>query len=303
MLNKVLLTGAYQYTKTQLVQLKKMGLEIDFLQNESEPLAEPEKYDIVICNGLFLYHRIEDFKNLKYIQLTSAGYDRVPIEYITSHNIKIYNARGVYSIPMAEWAVLKALELYKKSIGFYESRAKQEWQKRRGLLELFGKTVVIAGCGSIGIEAAKRFKVFGTRILGVDLRRPQSECFDEYIHVSDINDALPRADILVLTLPLTKDTYHLINAERLDIMKHEAVVINISRGKVVDEPALTRALMSKKLFGAALDVFEEEPLSRKSPLWQMDNVIITPHNSFVGDGNHDRMFEVIIHNLKGWLDE
>lgn len=298
---KILLTGAYQYTDLQISYFERNGLETDFIQYETDKVKRPEKYDAVICNGLFLHNNIEDFIRLKYIQLTSAGYDRVPMEYIKAHGIEIHNARGVYSIPMAEWAVLKTLELYKQSRVFYKNQSCGVWEKQRELAELCGKTVTIAGCGSIGTEAAKRFRAFGVHITGVDLFEPVGQYYDEFVHVSRLKDTLEKTDVLVLTLPFTDETYHLIDARCFDIMKNNAVLINISRGKVVDETALTAALKENKICGAALDVFEEEPLDKSSPLWEMDNVIITPHNSFVGDGNHERMFEVIINNLKVWL--
>lgn len=295
----ILLTGAFKYSEDNLCKIGTMGFDIDFLQYESDKVEHPEKYDAVICNGLFLHNNIEAFSRLKYIQLTSAGYDRVPMEYIKAHGIEIHNARGVYSIPMAEWTVLKTLELYKKSRTFYKNQSDVVWEKQRGLAELYGKNVTIVGCGSIGTEAAKRFKAFGVHIIGVDLFEPAGQYYDEFVHISRLNDALEKTDVLVLTLPLTDETYHLIDAECFEIMKSNAVLINISRGKVVDEIALTDALKEKRIGGATLDVFEEEPLDKSSLLWEMDNVIITPHNSFVGDGNHERMFEVIINNLKG----
>lgn len=296
---KILLTGAYQYTDLQISYFERNGFETDFIQYETDKVEHPEKYDAVICNGLFLHNNIEDFSRLKYVQLTSAGYDRVPMEYIKAHGIEIHNARGVYSIPMAEWAVLKTLELYKQSRAFYKNQSCVVWEKQRDLAELCGKTVTILGCGSIGTEAAKRFKAFGVYITGVDLFEPTGQYYDEFVHVSRLKDTLEKTDVLVLTLPLTDETYHLIDAEYFEIMKSNAVLINISRGKVVDEIALTAALKANKIGGAALDVFEEEPLDKSSLLWEMDNVIITPHNSFVGDGNHERMFDLIIHNLEG----
>ena len=299
---KILLTGAYQYTDAQILHFERLGFDKEFIQYESDKVEHPEKYDAVVCNGLFLHNNIEAFSNLKYIQLTSAGYDRVPMDYIKAHGIEIHNARGVYSIPMAEWAVLKALELYKKSRAFYKNQSGGVWEKQRGLAELYGKTVTIVGCGSIGTETAKRFKAFGVHIIGVDLFDPTAEYYDEFAHVLELKMTLKKTDILVLTLPLTDETYHLIDTDCFEIMKNNAVLINISRGKVVDETAIAAALEETKIDGAALDVFEEEPLDKSSPLWKMDNVIVTPHNSFVGDGNHARMFEVIINNLKEWLD-
>lgn len=301
MLSNILLTGAFSYTDDQVQQIQELCCNVDHIQYETDKVEQPEKYDAVICNGLFLHNNIEAFSRLKYIQLTSAGYDRVPMEYIKAHGIEIHNARGVYSIPMAEWAVLKTLELYKKSRRFYKNQSCGVWEKQRGLAELYGKNVMVVGCGSIGTEAAKRFKAFGVHITGVDLFEPDGKYYDEFVHVSSLKDALEKTDVLVLTLPLTDETYHLIDAECFEIMKNNAVLINISRGKVVDETALTAALRGNKIGGVALDVFEEEPLDKSSPLWEMDNLIITPHNSFVGDGNHERMFDVIINNLKVWL--
>ena len=126
---KILLTGAFSYTENQLEILQNMGLDIDFLQYEKDKLDNCEIYDAVVCNGLFLYNDIEKFKNLKYIQLTSAGFDRVPMDYVKNNNIKIYNAAGVYSIPIAEHTVLKVLEIYKKSKDFYIKQKNHLWEK------------------------------------------------------------------------------------------------------------------------------------------------------------------------------
>src|SRR5690606_16220867 len=118
---KLLLTGAFKYSEEQLDSLKSLGYEILFIQDERVPLeVDVSDVDAVVCNGLFLYNDIKKFKNLKFIQLTSAGLDRVPLDYIKDQGIKIFNARGVYSVPMAEWVVLKILEIYKKSRKFYE---------------------------------------------------------------------------------------------------------------------------------------------------------------------------------------
>lgn len=120
---KLLITGAWKCTSEQLNQIESMGHSIVFMQNEKEELPCPyEEVEGIICNGLFLYHPIESFTALRYIQLTSAGFDRVPMDYIQAHGIKIYNARGVYSIPMAEFAISGVLQLYKQSRFFYENK-------------------------------------------------------------------------------------------------------------------------------------------------------------------------------------
>lgn len=295
---KLLVTGAWKCTQEQLNEIENMGHTVTFMQNEKDELPCPyEEVEGAICNGLFLHHSIEKFSSLRYIQLTSAGFDRVPIDYVQAHGIEIHNARGVYSIPMAEFAISGVLQLYKKSKFFYENQKKRAWEKHRGVLELYRKTVCIVGCGSVGTECAKRFKAFGCRVLGVDLYPREDSAYEKIYSLLDFDKCLPQADVVVLTLPLTEETRYMMNDDRFAKMKDKSVLVNIARGAVVDEQALVKAL-DEKLLGAVVDVFEEEPLSLESPLWQKENVIITPHNSFVGDGNAERLRQVILSNLE-----
>lgn len=296
---KLLITGAITWNEKQKKELQKLGHELIYIQDERIPLEEqginPKEIGGVICNGLFLYNEISDFKSLQYIQLTSAGFDRVPMNYIKEHSIEIHNARGVYSIPMAEFAVGGVLQLYKQSKFFYKNQKEHCWVKNRDIVELFGKTVCIVGCGSVGAECAKRFKAFDCKILGVDLYPKIDERYVSMVSLADLDKALSISDIVILTVPLTEETRHLMNAQRLNNMKIGAVLVNISRGAVVDNEALMNVL--PKFSGAVLDVFEKEPLSKKNPLWEMENVIVTPHNSFVGNGNRERLQGLIIENL------
>ena len=296
---KLLITGAWKSTSEQLNQFKTIGHSIILMQNEEDSLpCAYEEVEGVICNGLFLHHSIEKFTSLRYIQLTSAGLDRVPMDYVNARGIEIHNARGVYSIPMAEFAISGVLQLYKQSRFFYENQKKGVWEKHRGVLELYGKTVCIIGCGSVGIECAKRFQAFGCRVIGVDLYPREDIAYEKIYSLLDLNNCLQRADVVVLTLPLTNETQHIINESRFKAMKAGSVLVNIARGAVVDEQALLRAL-DEKLLGAVLDVFEEEPILMENLLWGKENVIITPHNSFVGDGNAERLGEIILGNFWG----
>ena len=295
---KILVTGAWRCREDQLAQLESLGHEIVFMQNEKDalPLAYGE-IEGVICNGLFLYHPIEKFTSLRYIQLTSAGFDRVPMDYVKAHGIRINNARGVYSIPMAEFAVSGVLQIYKQARFFTENQKGKAWEKHRGILELYGKTVCIVGCGSVGTECAKRFRAFGCRVIGVDIFVSANEYFEKVYPLTELDGCLGLADVVVLTLPLTEDTRGMFDERRFSAFKDGAVLVNIARGAVIDERALTLAL-DGKLMGALLDVFENEPLSVESPLWEKKNAVITPHNSFVGDGNSERLWNLIIGNLE-----
>ena len=298
---KILVTGAIEWNEKYINQLINLGNDILYIQDERVPLKEQniniEEIEGVICNGLFLYNKIAEFKKLKYIQLTSAGYDRVPMEYIKENNITIFNARGVYSVPMAEFAVCGVLDLYKNTSFFYENKKDKKWEKCRTLQELTDKNVLIVGCGSVGIECAKKFKAFGCNIEGVDLYPQESIYFDKIHHLDELDDVLIRNDIIVLTLPLTNKTMNLFDKNRFLKMKESALLVNISRGKVINQNDLIDILNEKRIYGAVLDVFENEPLEKESLLWDLKNVILTPHNSFVGENNRKRLQEVITHNF------
>lgn len=296
---KLLLTGAFRYTDEQIEYIKNLGHDVVFVQDERVPIEfDVSDIEAVVCNGLFLYTPIEKFKSLKFIQLTSAGLDRVPLDYIKEHNIKIANARGVYSAPMAEFALCGVLQLYKQSRFFYENQKQHKWEKHRGLLELTSKNVLVVGAGSIGSEVAKRFKAFDANVVGVDLFPNDNANFNEVLPLSELDNQLKTADIVVLTLPLTSDNAGFFNADKFNMMKDSAIFVNIARGKLVNQNDMIEAIEQSKIAGAVLDVFEEEPLEESSKLWNFDNVIITPHNSFVGDMNNKRMFNIIKHNLE-----
>lgn len=293
----LLVSGVWSTAKDNIPELERMGHTVQFIQQEKEALpCNYEWVEGVICNGLFLWHPIERFVNLKYIQLTSAGFDRVPMDYVEASGIEIHNAKGVYSIPMAEFAVSGVLQIYKQSRFFYEKQKAHRWEKHRGLLELYGKTVCIVGCGSVGTECAKRFLAFDCEVIGVDLYPREDKHYRKMVHLNYLDDLLPTTDILILTLPLTADTLHLMNTERFQLLKNGAVLVNIARGAVIDTEALIGSF--DKLGGAVLDVFEKEPLDGDSPLWQMENVIVMPHNSFVGEKNQERLTDVLLSNLK-----
>ena len=295
----LLITGAWNDGKNCIEKIKAMGHQVVFMQYEKDAL--PCAYDWVegvVCNGLFLSHPIENFSNLRYIQLTSAGFDRVDMSYVTAHGIEIHNARGVYSIPMAEFALCGVLQLYKQAAFFRENQRQHLWEKHRGLSELCGKQVLIVGCGSVGNECAKRFTAFGCRVTGVDLFPREDSLYDRILPLEQLDEALKTTDVVVLTLPLTEQTKHLFNEERFDSLKSSAVLVNIARGAIVDTEVLLRHI--DHIGGVVLDVFEEEPLTETSLLWDKENAILTPHNSFVGEGNMERLRKIVIKYLNKW---
>lgn len=289
----LLITGAWPEAKEHIAEIERMGHKVAFLQQEKEQLpCAYEWVEGVICNGLFLHHPISLFTNLRYIQLTSAGYDRVPMGEVEQRQIKIYNARGVYSIPMAEFAVAGVLDLYKDMAQFRKHQERHEWTKNRKIRELAGSKVVIVGCGSVGTECAKRFKAFDCQVIGVDVIVREDSWYDKIIKIEEIDRELQGADVVVLTVPLTEETRGLIDERRLKLIGEQGILVNIARGGIVDRKAL------EAWNGyAVLDVFVEEPLEEESPLWEKEKMIVTPHNSFVGSGNGKRLADKIIGNL------
>lgn len=146
-------------------------------------------------------------------------------------------------------------------------------------------------------ECAKRFAAFGCQVVGIDLYPGKKQYYQKMLHLNMFDDVLPQSDIIVLTLPLTEETHYLMNNSRFEQLKEGVILVNIARGAVIDTEALINHL--DKLGGAVLDVFEEEPLPEDNKLWDREEVILIPHNSFVGENNQKRLSKIIMENLKG----
>lgn len=300
----LLLTGSFYYTDAQKEKLASLGYHIYFMQQEKDtlPLAAAE-VDATVCNGLFLTHNIENFSRLKFIQLTSAGFDRVPVDYIKTRDIMLHNARGVYSVPMAEWALFRVLEHYKHGWFFKNEQENHRWTKHRGLRELAGCQVAVIGAGNVGQEVAKRFGALGCHMTGFDIHTNGTLYFDKMALTSTLLEHIGTFDVVIITAPLLPSTRGLISYDVMKGMKENAMLVNIARGGLIDKEALITVFNERKNLFAALDVFENEPLEENSPLWMMDNVAVSPHNSFVSGRNNERMFDVMYQNLKNFISK
>lgn len=297
---KILVTGAFDGFE----ELKQVfsGDDFVFVKDESAPLSiDKSSIDYVICNGLFLYHNIEDFTSLKYVQVTSAGLDRLPKEYIEKNNIKVFNARGVYSVPIAEWVICKLLDVYKKSFELFEKQEKHLWEKERDIEELTGKTVTIVGYGNIGQEIARRLKSFGCNVVGVDKVLPNSASQDTIVDICDLEKYIAVSDIIILTLPLTNETKHLFGESIFKGITNSPILVNVARGQIIKTSDLIE--YGDRFRAIILDVFEDEPLEGNNELWGMKNIIITPHNSFISNRNNERLYEVVTNNLRSVINE
>jgi phosphoglycerate dehydrogenase-like enzyme len=229
--------------------------------------------------------------------LYKRGWTETDIEFTTNS--------GTHSTPLAEFCMMSML-MYVKGYFFMASQKEKHHWERTCASELRSKTLAVVGLGRVGKEIARLGQCFGMRVLGnkrhtlgVD---PASCYVDKLYPVNDLKPMLGEADFVVLICPETEETRGLIGEEELAAMKKGSVVINISRGSVIDEEALIESLISGHLGGAALDVVSKEPLPPESPLWDMPNVIISPHSASTADNENEKLTEIFVDNLHRYID-
>ena len=301
---KLLICNYLKIEARQLDRLRALGFEVVEVPGEKDPaIAQHFDAEVVVGYMVFRHFPIEHFTSLKLIHTSSAGVEHLPHEYIREHGIGLYNAGGVFSAPIAEFVLGGVLQLYKFAPLFARQRQEKIWKQRQKQRELRDKRVCIVGAGSIGGECAWRFKALGCRVTGLRRHPAEDGRYDEVLGMDKLEEVLSGSDIVIVTTPLTEETYHLFNAERFAAMKEGAVFCNVARGRICDERALLDALDSGRLSGAVLDVCETEPLPAQSPLWERENVLLTPHTSFLGEFITERMADLLCKNLSAWLKE
>lgn len=242
---------------------------------------------------------------LRWIQTSSAGVDGICTPALQARpEIVLTAARGIHGDQMAEHTLALILALTRSLPAFLRQQARREW-KRHSLPEVRGRTLMVVGYGTIGRSIARLGLAVGLKVVGV--RRRGENRGDEavagvrVVGADELDALLPEADYVVLTLPLTAETRGLFDAARLARMRSGAFLLNVGRGQVVDEAALARALADGPLGGAALDVFAEEPLPAESPLWDLPNVIVTPHVAAASPRYFEQVMNVFADNLERFL--
>lgn len=267
--------------------------------------AELPDTDIFVGFNL-LPKQLDVARKLKWIHITSAGVSQLMRPDVQAAGVVITNARGIHGIPMAEHTMGAMLALARKfqdTVHYQDANEwaqEQIWQSRPS--ELHGSTLLIVGFGTIGGEIARRARAFGMRIEAVTRSgRGDATLADKIYPASQLLQALPHADYIVLAAPDTPDTQRMIGARELKTMKPTAYLLNIGRGSLVDESAMIDALEHKTIAGAALDVMEKEPLPQESPLWKLKNVFASPHISAVSELLWPRQTELLIENLERWF--
>ncbi|HKN67495.1 MAG TPA: D-2-hydroxyacid dehydrogenase [Gemmatimonadaceae bacterium] len=231
-------------------------------------------------------------RKLRWVHSAAAGVGNALYPEMRDGDVVLTNSAGVHAIPIAEYIVASVLYFFRGLDIAVDQQRRAEWNKhpfvgeRSPLREVGGSCVLVVGAGGIGSEAARRLSALGARCVGVR-RRPglgTPEGFERVIAFDAIDAELPRADVVVLAAPLTEETRGLLSARRMDMLSSSVVIVNVARGALLDEAALIERLRSGKIRGAALDVFQDEPLASDSPLWQLRSVLVTPHVSPVSPG-------------------
>lgn len=298
---KLLLTGMHKYTKEDLKEIEELGFDVYFHENEREKIDfDVSEIEVVVCTDLFKVNEINKFKNLKYIQLLTVGFDTMPLDYLKEHNITLTNAKDTYAVPMSEWTILKLLEILKKAREYYQNQENKLWKRDVNSLELNGRNVLLLGYGNVSKEIIKRLKAFDVNIF-VNNRSKVDDKDITQIGLS--KEELKDIEIVIVTLPLAINTHHLVNEEFLNKLKDGVILINLARGSIINEADLVKALQNNKFSGLGLDVFEVEPLPKESSLWEDKRVYLTPHYSFFSEKLKLRQYNVLLAGLKEIIDK
>lgn len=283
--------------------------DFQFLQLENYDRVASEIADTDVFIGWSL--RPEQFmaaKKLRWIHSPAAAVHQLMFPELIASDVIVTNSSTVHGPVVAEHAISVLLALAKRlpQAMHYQREKKWAqtllWNESPRPREVSGATVVVVGMGGIGEAFIRHAKYFGMHVIAVrgNVSKGKGEA-DEVVPLSGLDEVLPLADFVVLCTPVTPATTGMINESRLNKMKPDAYVINVGRGPLIDEVALVNALRTKRIAGAALDVFVEEPLPAESPLWSLDNMLITPHTAAATERLWDRHYELIVANLKRLL--
>jgi len=266
--------------------------------------------DTDIFVGLALRpEQLRQAPRLKWVHATSAGVAQLMYPEFRSSGIVLTNASGVHAPAMAEHIVGMIVAMARNFPGSIRFQLQRKWSQQEiwdgpsRPRELSGGVALVVGFGAVGRAVAERLHAFGMHIWAVTRSGKAGTSLAERVFpAAELNEALPSADCVILAAPETPETQHLIGAEQLAAMKRSAFLVNVARGSLVDQGALITALEKRAIAGAALDVASPEPLPPESPLWSLENVLITPHTSGISERNWLRQTELLLDNLERWFN-
>lgn len=286
-----------------LEKIRQVVPEAQVIASEQEDVVLREIEDaniFVIWSQTYKDEYLQRAKRLEWIQALTAGVDTILSRELKESGIKLTTASGIHGIPISEHFFGILLALTRKIYKIYHNQLNRTWE-RPYLDEIYGKRITIVGLGNIGSEIARKAKAFGMEVWGVKRTLEEVPHVDHVFTTEDLHQAIKDADFVLSVLPLTVDTEKLIGKKEFAVMKKDAYFFNFGRGPVVDEQALVEALQNGEIKGAGLDVYEQEPLPEDSPLWEMEEVIISPHTSAISSRYMERAVDLFVDNLKRYI--
>jgi len=301
----ILLTLPPDVTEQYRARLAKTFPEItiDVASTADKAAAALTQADMLVTFGQMMKNLKLDFieaRNLKWVQALGTGLDGITDQPALKPGVTVTSLHGVHGAPVSEAALASMLALSRDLPGFVRAQDQHQWKRWPAKL-LQGKTVGILGIGVIAEALAPKCKAMGMTVVGITSSPRQVAGFDRVHPVGELLQVLPGVDHFVLLTPYSAATHHMIDAKVFAAMKPGAYLVNLARGGVVDEDALVEALHSKKIAGAALDVFNQEPLPSDNPLWTFPNVIITTHQGGFCDTYPDLAMPILEHNIRCFL--
>jgi len=282
---------------------QKPGVQFDAALISRDVTATSTKQKIIPSTQSF-YDLLLNASDLKWVQIHSAGADRQIYLDLMKQGVTITGSSGVNAPIVMQTAITGILMLARHFPKMLQAQTEHRWDSLINYPlppDLSGQTAVIVGRGPIGSGIAKVLEVFGVKtiLLGFnDALKEPNHSTSNVIHISKLKQVLPQAQWLILACPLSKETRNLIDQSAIQLLPDGARIVNVARGEIICEAELIAALQNKKLAGAYLDVFASEPLDAKSPLWSMENVIVTPHSAGHSAGNEARVLELFVENLR-----
>ncbi|MGB0388481.1 MAG: D-2-hydroxyacid dehydrogenase [Ardenticatenaceae bacterium] len=288
-------------SEVQVAEVKEVAPDANVVRTRDENQIEAILHDLEVVAGWVPRELVLKAPGLRWMQQWWSGADWVLSTPDAKRDFVLTNMSGVHPIQMSEHILGLMLAFSRQLHNAIRAQSRNEWRRVPGetLSELAGKTILLVGVGAIGQRTAQVASAFGMRVLGI--RRSPSKSVphvEKMLPPDQLLSILPEADFVVIAAPLTPETRGMIGQAALQRMKKTAYLINIGRGEIVDQACLVQVLQKGGIAGAGLDVFEKEPLPKESPLWQMENVIITAHYAGASQGYHQRAFAIFIDNLR-----
>lgn len=286
----------------ELAELQRVAGDTTLINAPDEATARTHIVDAEAMYGIITPDLLSRAQKLRWLQTPMAGLEKYMFPELTNSDITMSNMAGIYSDQIADQAIAYLLMFARGMHIYLRRQLAHQWQPDVPIVHLADQTLGVVGLGGIGSEVARRGRTLGMRVLATEAKsRPKPDYVDELLGVDQLDDLLAQSDFVVLCVPHTPETVKLFTLPRLQKMKSTAYLINISRGIVVDLADLTTALQTGVIAGAGLDVFEIEPLPKEHPLWDMENVIITPHSAHTSPHVVPRRIGFVRDNLRRYL--